>query len=87
MHEMQTIVTDVRSVCQSVRQSVTRLNSASLCKKTAEQTKILFWVNTPGVQRTLCYTGVHWRRQGGPGLPMAGQKNFFVKIEGFSSHF
>jgi len=31
MHEMQTIVTNVYGVCQSVCLSVTRLNSASLC--------------------------------------------------------
>jgi len=29
MHEMQTVVTDVRGVCQSVSLSVTRLNSAA----------------------------------------------------------
>jgi len=29
MHEMQTIVTDDRSVCRSVSLSVTRLNSAA----------------------------------------------------------
>jgi len=32
MHEMQTIVTDVRGARQSVYLSVTRLNSAALCK-------------------------------------------------------
>jgi len=31
MHEMQTIVTDMRGVCQSICLSVTRLNSASQC--------------------------------------------------------
>jgi len=47
MHEIQPIVTG--EWCLSVSLSVTRPNSASLCKqKTAEQIKTLFGVNTPG---------------------------------------
>jgi len=42
MHEMQTIVTDVRGVRQSVSLSVTRL---LCCAKTAKQIKIPFGVN------------------------------------------
>jgi len=46
MHEMQTIVTDVRGVCPSVclSRGSTRLHSA----KTAEQLKMLFVVKTLG---------------------------------------
>jgi len=47
MHEKRTIVADVRGVCLSVCLSVTRLNSASLCKKTPEKIRILLVVNTP----------------------------------------
>jgi len=43
MHETLSIATDVFSL--SVRLSVTRLNSASLCKKTAERIKVLYGVN------------------------------------------
>jgi len=58
MHEMQTIVTDVRgvclSVCQPVRQLVclsrglTRGSTQLHCAKMAEQIKMMFGVNTPG---------------------------------------
>jgi len=37
MHEMQPIVTDVRGVCPPVCLSITRINSASLCKKGTDQ--------------------------------------------------
>jgi len=47
MHEMQTIVTDVRGVSLSVCLSVTR-STRLHCAKTAEQIKILFGVKTLG---------------------------------------
>jgi len=46
MHEMQSIATDVRGVCQSV--CLSRGSSQLRCAKTAEQIKMLFGVNTPG---------------------------------------
>jgi len=64
MHEMQTIVTDVRGVCLSACPSVslsnmfvmrtTRLHYA----KMARWIKKLFGVNTAGAHGTLCKTGV-----------------------------
>jgi len=42
MHEMLTILTDVRGVCLS--RSLSRLH----CAKMAKQIKMLFGVNTPG---------------------------------------
>jgi len=42
MHEMQSILTDVRGVCLSVSCSSSRLH----CAKMAEQIKMLFGVNT-----------------------------------------
>jgi len=46
MHEMQSILTDVRSVCQSV--CLSRGSSRLHCAKTAEQINMLFGVNTSG---------------------------------------
>jgi len=54
MHEMQTIVTDVRGVCLSVGHAATRLH----CTKTSEQIKILFAVNNLGGQRNIVLDGV-----------------------------
>jgi len=57
MHEMQTIVADDRDVCQSVCLSVTRLNSASLSKRTAERINVPFGVNTLGSTRNTVLGG------------------------------
>jgi len=46
MHEMLTIVTDVRGVCQSV--CLSRGSTRLHCANMAEQIKMLFMVNTPG---------------------------------------
>jgi len=48
------------SVRQSVRQSVCLSRGSPLlhCAKMAEQIKMLFGVNTPGVHETLCYMWV-----------------------------
>jgi len=51
MHEMQTIVTDVRGVCLSV--CLSRGSSRIHCAKMAEQIKMLFGVNTPGGPRNI----------------------------------
>jgi len=59
MHETQTIVTNVHSVCLSVFQSCLAYGSTQLhCAKTANQIKMLFGLNTLGARGTLCYTGV-----------------------------
>jgi len=52
MHEMQTIVNDDRSVCQSVWRSrgLFRLH----CAKMAKQIKMPFGLNTSGAHGTLC---------------------------------
>jgi len=55
MHEMQTIVTDVRGVCPSV--CLSRGSTRLHCAKTAKRVKILFGVNTHGAQETPCYMG------------------------------
>jgi len=59
MHEMQTIVTDIRGVCMSVRPPVclSRGSTRLHCAKTAEQIKILFGVNTLGGPRNIVLDG------------------------------
>jgi len=56
MHEMQSILTDVRGVCLSV--CLSRGSSRLHCAKVAELIKILFGVNTPGACGALCQTRV-----------------------------
>jgi len=51
MHEMQTIVTDVRSVCLSV--SLLRGSTRLRCAKTAKRIKTLFGLNTFGGPRNI----------------------------------
>jgi len=51
MHEMQTIVTDVRGVCPSV--CLSRGSTRLHCAKTAERIKILLGVNTPAGPRNM----------------------------------
>jgi len=46
MHEMQTVVTDVRGVCLSV--CLSRGSTRLYCAKTDKRIKMLFGVNTPG---------------------------------------
>jgi len=51
MHEMQTIVTDIRGVRQSV--CLSRGSTRLHCAKTAEQIKMLFGVNSLGSQENI----------------------------------
>jgi len=52
MHEMQSVLIDVGSVCLSV--SLSHGSSLLHCAKMAEQIKMLIRVNTPGANGTLC---------------------------------
>jgi len=70
MHEMETTVTDVRSVCLS--HGSTRLR----CAKMAERIKILFAVNTLGGPRNIVIDGVLIPRSKG-GDSMQPSTNYF----------
>jgi len=65
MHDMQTIVTDVYGVCQSVSLSLSRGSTRLHCAKTAEQIKMLFGVNTFEGPRNIVLDG-------GPDPPQRG---------------
>jgi len=69
MHEMQSIVIDVRGVFPSVTLShgSTRLH----CAKTAEQIKILFGMNTLGAPKNIV-------SDGGPDPPQQGEGELYV---------
>jgi len=56
MHQMQTIVTDVRLCVVSVR-CLSRGSTRLHCAKTAERIKIVFGVNTPGSPRNIVLHG------------------------------
>jgi len=62
MREMQTTVTDVQGICQSV--CLSRGSSRFHCTKMAKQVKMLFRVNTHGAQETLCSRWVLNHKEG-----------------------